>query len=98
LSLTAWLSGVIRQVLVHPSSWTARISTGVNPGSTTFAAGNRLAGLGQLAKSAYRRNFSGQTAKEMFMGERRSPNWRLVERIVLIIEMVIDIFDRFKLR
>ena len=31
------------------------------------------------------------------MGERRGPNWRLVERIVLIVEMVIEILDRLKL-
>ncbi len=31
------------------------------------------------------------------MGERRGPNWRLFDRIALIIEMVIQILDRFKL-
>jgi len=31
------------------------------------------------------------------MGERHGPNWRLVERIVLIVEMAIEILNRLKL-
>jgi hypothetical protein len=31
------------------------------------------------------------------MSERHGPDWRLIERIVLIIEMIINILERFNL-
>ena len=31
------------------------------------------------------------------MGERQGPNWRLVERIVIIAEMVLEILNRLRL-
>jgi hypothetical protein len=31
------------------------------------------------------------------VGKRQGPDWKLLERIALIIEMVISILDRFKL-
>jgi hypothetical protein len=31
------------------------------------------------------------------MGDRQGPNWRLIERIVLITEMVIEILNRLRL-
>jgi hypothetical protein len=31
------------------------------------------------------------------MGERPRPNWRLVERIVLIVEMAVEILNRLRL-
>jgi hypothetical protein len=31
------------------------------------------------------------------MSERRGPNWRLIERIVLIVEMIINMLERFNL-
>ena len=31
------------------------------------------------------------------MGERNGPNWRLIERIVMIAEMLIEILDRLRL-
>ena len=31
------------------------------------------------------------------MDERQGPNWRLIERIVIIAEMVIEILNRLRL-
>jgi len=31
------------------------------------------------------------------MGDRRGPNWRLVERIVMIVEMMIEMINRLRL-
>ena len=31
------------------------------------------------------------------MGERQGPSWRLFERIVMIVELALEIFDRLRL-
>jgi hypothetical protein len=46
-----------------------------------------------------RAGHSGNPTEGEIMGERQGPNWRLIERIVIIVEMVMEmeILDRIRL-